>query len=205
MRQETLSQLDLQIPGVPTKKPARTYLSCGIVLVEPYRYRLWRTWNPELPRAVFIMLNPSTATAITGTTEDDDPTITTCVGFGELWGCGGLEVVNAFGLKATDPSKLYDAAEPIGPENDRHILDVVAGRSPPAGWNGTGAWSPASVGPVVVAWGNHGVFKDRDREVMRLLAGAGIAAQALGMNKNGTPWHPLYRKRTTPLVAYVAR
>lgn len=193
----------LQSPG-RRARARRVYKSSGIVPSgEKHRFRLWRIWAELLPRAVFIMLNPSTATAIKGTAEDDDPTISTCVQFAEAWGCGGLEVANAFGLMATYPVELYDAADPIGMGNDWHIRSVLLQLPPPPGWSGTGVWSPgAPGGPVVTAWGNHGLFRDRDREVMKILESVDVKPMALGSNKNGSPWHPLYRARSTPLMDY---
>lgn len=201
--------LDLDVPRshrARKKVPAAAYLSSGIVPAGDYRYRLWRIWDASLPRALVFMLNPSTATALKGTTEDNDPTIATLCGFATAWRCGGLEVGNAFGLKATNPVKLYEVKDPVGAENDRHLLDIVLRRPPPAGWIGTGEWTPgAPGGPVVVAWGNHAEYMGRDRAVLALLAGAGAVVQALGVNKNGTPWHPLRRAHSTPLVGYTLR
>lgn len=74
-----------------------------------YRYRLWRTWAPELPRMAWIMLNPSTADA-----EVDDPTIRRCVGFAKREGCGGIEVVNLYAYRSTDPSVLGTVDEKHG-------------------------------------------------------------------------------------------
>ena len=41
-----------------------------------YRWALWRTWNVNKGRVVFIGLNPSTATET-----EDDPTVRRCIGF----------------------------------------------------------------------------------------------------------------------------
>ena len=46
-------------------------------------------------KAVFIMLNPSTADA-----SNDDPTIRKCVGFAQHWNFGGLYVGNLFAVRA---------------------------------------------------------------------------------------------------------
>jgi hypothetical protein len=45
-----------------------------------YRYELWRRWA-EGPHVLFVMLNPSTADAVT-----DDATIRKCIGYAKRWG-----------------------------------------------------------------------------------------------------------------------
>ena len=81
-----------------------------------YRYHLYRTWDAELPHMVWLMLNPSTADAMT-----DDLTITKCMGFARREGMGGIEVLNLFAYRATMPTDLLDAAQagvdPEGPGN----------------------------------------------------------------------------------------
>src|SRR5437588_2477108 len=81
-----------------------------------YRYLLTRRLGRSRRVATFIMLNPSTADAI-----NNDPTIRKCVGFARRWGCGLLQVVNLFALRATEPRVLRAAADPVGPENSRWI------------------------------------------------------------------------------------
>jgi hypothetical protein len=159
-----------------------------------YRYRLRRTWGGDGPTACFIMLNPSTADHVR-----DDPTIRRCVGFARNWGCGGLVVVNLFAWRATDPHELFDVfycrhyprpdgspafhnGDPVGPENDAHILAAVAAAS-----------------PVVAAWGAQGVMMNRAEAVGHLLAGAGVAPLCLGKTTWGQPRHPLYVASATPL------
>src|SRR5882757_2226662 len=63
-----------------------------------YRYLLRRTWDHSKPRTLFVMLNPSTADA-----EIDDATIRSCIRLSKEMGYGSFEVVNIFGLRATDP------------------------------------------------------------------------------------------------------
>lgn len=112
-----------------------------------YRYRLSRCWEVALPSICFVMLNPGTADG-----ERDDPTIRRCIGLAKAWGYGTLEVVNLFAYRTSYPKLLRKAMDPIGPEND-HYLRTVA----------------ATVERVVIAWGNHGSYKDRDRAVFPLL------------------------------------
>lgn len=68
-----------------------------------YRYALTRRWRADLPVAAFLMLNPSTADAFVL-----DPTVRRCIGFARAWNTGGVLVLNLFGLRASNPSALYD-------------------------------------------------------------------------------------------------
>ena len=144
-----------------------------------YRYSLWREWCANSPRVAFIMLNPSTADD-----QKDDPTIRRCIGFAYAWGFGALEVVNLFAYRATNSRKLLRVDDPVGAENDDYIMQAVERCS-----------------YVVVAWGTKGVLLDRDRQVIRLLAGW-RHVRCLGVTKNGHPKHPLYVRRNTKLVAF---
>ena len=81
--------------------------SCGT-----YRYRLWRYWHTEREPLIFIMLNPSTADAM-----QDDPTIRKCIGFAKRLGFGGIEVVNLFAYRATDPRDLRANGYQVGPDD----------------------------------------------------------------------------------------
>jgi hypothetical protein len=147
-----------------------------------YRYRLWRTWATDKPRLLFVMLNPSTADA-----EKLDPTVRRCVGFAERWGYGSLEVANLFAFRSTDPSELYRAEDPIGPENDRHIKDAVrASRS------------------VIAAWGQHGRLRGRDEEVVELVTDL-ADLHCLRRTKHGLPWHPLYLPGSLPPLLFRRR
>lgn len=150
------------------KKDARIS-ECGL-----YRYWLTRQWQvPHGSSAVFIMLNPSTADA-----EVDDRTIGRCIGFARAFGCGRLVVVNLFAFRATDPAIMRAAADPVGPDNNRVIEDVLT----------------STGGPVICAWGAEGGFMERDKAVLRLIRETGRQATALKLTKHGQPRHPLYLK-----------
>jgi hypothetical protein len=137
---------------------------------EQFRFRVSRVWNPRLPRCVFVMLNPSTATAF-----QLDPTVRRTVSFAKAWGCGALEVVNIFAFRSTDPSALYHHPDPVGIGNDDAIV------------------AAASAGSVVVAaWGTHGALSGRGEHVRTLLGDAGVDLVALRVTKGGFPGHPLY-------------
>lgn len=138
-----------------------------------YRYQLTRTWDEKLPAVAFVGLNPSTADA-----NIDDPTVRRCIGFARDWGFGALVLVNLFALRSTEPSKLYSACEPVGPENDRWLQ--LAGDNAET---------------VVAAWGVHGELHGRCRAVQRLFANL----KCLGKTRDGHPRHPLYLSKNTPL------
>lgn len=131
-----------------------------------YRYRLSRTWD-DTPHATFIMLNPSIADAMV-----DDRTIKRCMSFARGWGLGGINVVNLYALRSTDPNGLWCVADPVGPDNDQHLRD--------AGSSGA---------LLVAAWGAH-AKKDRIAEVLALPGFEKLTC--LATTKAGQPRHPLY-------------
>jgi len=135
-----------------------------------WRYLLWRRWDPALPVANFLMLNPSTA--------DEwklDPSCTRARLYAERWGYGALIVTNVFGWRATDPEEMKAVRDPVGRGNDRAILRAARESA-----------------LVVCAWGNHGAHLGRSVAVRELLRKAGVEARVLRMNAGGEPAHPLY-------------
>lgn len=128
----------------------------------------------------FIMLNPSTADETL-----NDPTITRCIGFARRWQYTSLIVTNLFAFRATDPADLKRATDPVGVENDDYIMKIAKASA-----------------AVVVAWGVHGVHQDRARQVVRLLADAGVTPHCLGTTKDGYPKHPLYLRSDVQMQPY---
>jgi len=144
-----------------------------------YRYRLSRSWEPQRLPLVWIMLNPSTADA-----EIDDPTIRRCIAFSKREGAGGLEVLNLFALRATNPSALRSADDPIGPDNDQWIREVLHPHS-----------------RCVCAWG---AFPAWDRVAAVMDLARGINFLCLGRTAAGHPKHPLYIANDQPLIGFTA-
>ncbi len=142
---------------------------CGL-----YRYRLSRTWDIHVLPLPWIMLNPSTADA-----EIDDPTIRRCIAFSKREDAGGIEVLNLFALRATNPAVLRHSSDPIGPDNDAWIREVLFPHS-----------------RVVAAWGEHGKLLGRGFEILRNLRESGITIMCLG----DKPRHPLYIRGDQPLL-----
>ncbi len=136
-----------------------------------YRYRLRQIWNKDLPLMVFCMLNPSKADEA-----GNDPTVERCERRARATkGCGGVEIVNIFAYRSTDPEAMKQHPEPIGQDNDRHILEAA---------------STAMM--VVCGWGNHGQHLGRGQQVLDMLVKAGVEVHCLKINSDGFPAHPLY-------------
>lgn len=148
---------------------------------ETYRYILVRVWDASLPSALFTMLNPSTADA-----SEDDPTIRRCRSFATREGCGGLTVVNLFALRATNPDALTEHRDPVGPDNDTHIL-LALSKEPAVVWPDGGANPYATT---------------RATQIAGLLARRGERARCLGVTGSGAPRHPLYVRGDAPLIAW---
>jgi len=143
---------------------------------EGYRYRLDRTWDAAGPRAVVVMLNPSTATEAA-----DDPTIARVRRRMGALGFGAMSVVNLFAWRATDPRDLARIAEPVGPGNDAAILAAVA-----------------RAALILCAWGDGGFLRNRGPAVAAWLRLDGCRLHVLGQTRRGAPRHPLY-------LSYAAR
>lgn len=138
-----------------------------------YRYRLERDGPGEGQTAV-IMVNPSTADA-----ENDDATIRKLRGFGERYSWGRIVVGNLFAYRATDVRELARAFDPVGPDNDGHLLDILreSGRF-------IVAWGPASKLPKHLRRRYHRVL-----EIARMVSRRPVCIGAPA--KDGHPCHPL--------------
>ena len=137
---------------------------------EAYRYLLTRIWDPAGRKALFIMLNPSTATEV-----QNDPTVERCERRARALGFGAFRVTNIFAFRATDPKVMRAAPDPVGPANDAAIRDSVP-------------WADR----IICAWGTHGAHLNRGPAVEHLLRGTEAPLYHLGLSKDGHPKHPLY-------------
>jgi ribonuclease HII len=159
-------------------------LASGAVIEGAFRYKLWRRWKKG-GHVTFVMLNPSTADGVT-----DDPTIRKCVGFAKRWGYAGIEVVNLYALRSTDPDALlshitHPQYQVDDTRNDAAIIT-----------------STTSAGVVVCAWGGHKAAQKHGRiaRVLHLLDRAAINPMCLGLTKlTSQPRHPLMLAYKTKL------
>ena len=125
--------------------------------------------------------NPSTAGS-----ENEDPSCRRMIDFTTRWGGSRMVLVNPWAGRATKPADLWQMADPIGPDNDRHIAEaavecVASGGFMMAAW---GAVSPPAALRVTV--------QTRLAHVEALIRSTGCELRALGINAGGSPKHPLY-------------
>ena len=144
-----------------------------------YRYSLWRFWEKDKGYAAFVCLNPSTADEF-----KNDPTVVRCINYAKAWGYGGMFMLNEFAYRSTHPGNLYTIGDPVGPDNDFHLQSVS---------------SKALV--TIVAWGLHGSYLNRDREVLKILTNP----HCLKLTKDGHPGHPLYLKKDLKPILYKSK
>ncbi len=152
-------------------------MSAVFSLCRSYRYLLEREVAPtgdlfqqhKGDVVSFCMLNPSKAA------EDgiEDPTSRKIQGFAQRLGFRRVRIVNLYAWVSTDPGLLKTVKDPVGPDNDRYIVEGTAG------------------GPVICGWGKN-AEPARARHVLGLLNAAGRETFALQLNGDGTPQHPLY-------------
>lgn len=142
-----------------------TYSDC-----ERYRYQLTRVWDPAGRKALFIMLNPSTATEV-----QNDPTVERCERRARTLGFGAFRVTNIFAWRDTDPRNMRAALDPVGPANDATIQESCP-------------WADQ----IICGWGTHGAHLDRGSQVELMLRNTGLPIHHLGLTKDGHPKHPLY-------------
>ena len=147
------------------KRSTAIYSDC-----ENYRYSLTRTWDANIRKVLFIMLNPSTATEI-----QNDPTVERCERRARALGYGAFQVCNIFAYRATDPHIMRTHHDPNGPDNSGTILEAAT-------------WAD----DIVCAWGTHGAHMGRGVEVETLLREKSLSLTHLGLSKAGHPKHPLY-------------
>jgi hypothetical protein len=145
------------------------YCSAELSPCEKYRFHLERRWDITKPVLCFVMLNPSTADA-----ESDDATIRKCIGFAKRWSYGSISIVNLWSYRSTDPKALYLLGSPAHESDDAFIVAKAL-----------------AADKVICAWGRHGDYRGRGRQVLALLRAAGIRPHAIKVNRDGTPAHPL--------------
>lgn len=140
-----------------------------------YRYGLWRKWDADKPNIMFIGLNPSTATDTM-----DDPTIRRVKRFAMDWGYGGVYMCNLFAYISPYPEDLKAWDDPVA-DNDKWLTFFAT-----------------MCKDVLFAWGSFPEADERAKIVIEMFP----KAICLGLNKSGTPKHPLYIAANTKPIIY---
>jgi hypothetical protein len=146
-----------------------------------YRYTLTRVWDQSKQNLLICMLNPSIASD-----EEDDPTIKKVIKFAKKYNFGSVTVVNLFAQISTDPRRLAENKDPIGPDNDMYIRDSLR-----------------KCHSVWIAWGTNAErYQQRVQQVMSLLRDRNIDIYCLGKSKDGHPSHPVMLSYNSPLEIF---
>lgn len=140
-----------------------------------YRYGLWRKWDENKPNIMFIGLNPSTASE-----NMDDPTIRRVKRFAKDWGYGGVYMANLFSLVSPYPEDLKTCDDPVK-DNDKWL-----------------SFFSCMCKDVLFAWGSFKEAQQRASEVSKMFPNA----VCLGINKDGSPKHPLYISSKTKQINF---
>lgn len=160
------------------KLPPAVLRRAEISLCGQFRYQLLYVWKHGLPVLPWGLLNPSVADRTR-----DDPTFRRVGRFTERIGnylgieYGGFVIFNAYAYRATKPKALRDAGWPVGPENNRWILDSCA-----LGDNER---------RVICGWGGNARGMERPQRVLELLRAHDYKPMALRLTEEKLPWHPL--------------
>lgn len=149
-----------------------------------YRRRLRRWVGDTFPDShmLFIGMNPSTADA-----GANDPTITREWGFTTREGFDGFVKVNVGDYRATYPSDLLKPG--VIACSDENLAVIVS--------------EAQRAARVVACWGkvNRALAAAAGQTVAALRA-AGVDLWCFGLNADGSPRHPLFLGRATPLVPF---
>jgi hypothetical protein len=149
-----------------------------------YRYRLDRTVATAGKTAAIIMVNPSTADATT-----NDASIRRWIGFSGRFGIARFIVGNKFAYRATDVRQLAMAKDPIGPENNYYLEQIM---------------SEADL--HIVAWGRLSklpvALRQRWLDVLNIADRVGCELFCLGTTLDGHPKHPVRLSYAAKLVRW---
>jgi hypothetical protein len=129
-----------------------------------YRYCLRRIWDTNLPFAMCIGLNPSTANS-----KDDDATIRNLCDLLSKSGYGGLFMMNLFAFISSNPDDLRSCPDPLR-DNDIWIHAMSS-----------------RCDDVIFCWG---AFKQADYRAKKLISKF-PEALCFGKTVSGKPMHPL--------------
>lgn len=151
-----------------------------------HRHSLERCWDKNKDTIVVVGVNPSSANE-----EDPDPTINKVVGFASRWGYGAIQMLNLYTLVATYPVDLKRA---IREKGERYAIGEVADHILVKAFSKHEA--------VWFAWGVN-AFPARANAVGALALACNRTPVCIGLNKDGSPLHPLMASYKLARMPYV--
>jgi hypothetical protein len=149
-----------------------------------YRYRLERDVQMDGLTFAYFGVNPSTADATI-----DDATVRKWIGFTKVNGGRRFIVGNVFAYRSTDVNALGHADNPIGLQNNAHLMLIA---------------EAADI--LVPCWGDRSkvapALRRRFDDVLAMLCEFDKPVMTFGLTKGGDPKHPLMLGYRTPLVEW---
>jgi hypothetical protein len=153
---------------------------CGL-----YRYKLTRKVGDGGYKALWIGVNPSTADA-----SIDDASIRKLYGFGRRLNVDEWMVGNLFAYRATDVRELAKVDDPVGPNNDGYLAEMIeAADIIFAGWGQIGKVPPR--------------LRHRWRDLLLITQVFDRVMWCWGTCSDGHPRHPLMLPYDTPMVPWL--
>lgn len=149
-----------------------------------YRYRLEREVAPTGHVVAFFGVNPSRADASVR-----DQTDLKWTGFAHRWGARKYIAGNPFAWRSPHVRDMISVVDPIGPENDMHLAEIIA-----------------DADLLVPCWGDRGKLprsmRPRLDVVADMLRAAGKPVMVFGLTAKGDPMHPLMLAYDTRLIEW---
>ncbi|MDQ7981943.1 DUF1643 domain-containing protein [Paraburkholderia sp. SARCC-3016] len=150
-----------------------------------YRHRLDRAVQASGIVIAYYGVNGSTAGPI-----ENDQTVKKWIGFTLRNGGRKFIVGNAFGYRATDVKQLALVDDPIGPDNAKYLVEIIA-----------------EADLHVPCWGDREKvprhLRHRFDELEMQLRHSGKPIKIFGLTKGGDPLHPQMLGYSTKLVDWI--
>lgn len=178
----------LHDPGGKISLPLLAGMQGGAKFIgkrQQYRVLLWRAWGKRRRKFIlWIGMNPSTARA-----DFDDPTVRREIRWSMTWGYDYYIKMNVLDYRLTKSGDLTKVRRPCSRRNINRIIRRAK-----------------RADCVILAYGNlPNAMQKYPRQLLRKLRQRRIKAYCLGINKNGSPKHPLYLPNSAHRQPYPAR
>jgi hypothetical protein len=160
-----------------------------------HRYSLWRSWDDNKPKILFIGLNPSRADNVY-----NDATITRCIRFAKDWGYGGLHFGNLFSYRTPYVTRQQLEAKKSIP--DIELWEPLLENLSFAITDLTDHYLASMVRDaekVVCCWGSWKFIAERSMHIIDKIL---PESYCFGLNQDGQPKHPLYLASNSKLQLF---